>query len=175
METIPKADCEKIGFFRKTHGVHGEVILEFESHFEFSVEEADRFFVELEGLLVPFFVSEDGFRFKSSKTAIIKLDDVNTENYARRLVRNSAWLFKEEIIDTPEESELLLEGFMLIDEKSGEIGLINQVDDFSGNIVLTVQYRGEEIMVPYNDEMLVSLDEKQKTIKLRLPEGLLEE
>ena len=63
METIPKTDCEKVGFFRKTHGVFGELVLEFEPQFEMSIENADRLFVELEGLLVPFFVLDDGFRF----------------------------------------------------------------------------------------------------------------
>ncbi len=175
METIPKADCEKIGFFRKTHGVHGDVVFEFEQNFEYSVEESERFFVELEGLLVPFFLSENGFRFTSSKSGIATFDWVNTEKYAKRLVGSSVYLFKEEIIDEPEEIEFMLEGFLLIDEKLGEIGMINQVDDYSGNIVLTVNYRGNEILIPYNDEIAVSLNETQKTITLNLPEGILEE
>lgn len=175
METIPKADCEKIGFFRKTHGVHGDLVFEFEPHFEYSIEESERFFVELEGLLVPFFISDDGFRFTSTKSGIVTFEWVNTEKYAKRLVGSSVYLFKEEIIDEPEESEFMLEGFLLIDEKLGEIGMINQVDDYSGNVVLTVNYRGNEILIPYNDEIAVSLNETQKTITLNLPEGILEE
>lgn len=174
METIPKADCEKIGFFRKTHGVHGAVVLEFEEHFEYSVEEADRFFVELEGLLVPFFIEEEGLRFKSSKSAIVEFDWVNSEKYAKRLVGCSAYLYKSEIVDVPAENEELLKGFLLIDEKLGEIGIVEQVDDYSGNIVLTVSYEGEEILIPFNNEILIALDEDSKALTLKLPEGLLE-
>jgi hypothetical protein len=74
METIPKSDCQKIGFIRKTHGVHGELVLEYEPEFEESVVEAERFFLEIDGLLVPFFVAEEGLRFRSAKTALITFD-----------------------------------------------------------------------------------------------------
>lgn len=175
METIPKNDCEKIGFFRKTHGVHGNVILDFEPHFEYSVEDANRFFVELEGLLVPFFISDNGLRFTTSNSAIVTLDWVKTEKYAKRLIGSSVYLFKEEITDEPEEIDETLEGFLLIDEKLGEIGMINQVDDYAGNIVLTINYRGNEVLVPYSTEIEVSIDEALKTITLNLPEGILED
>lgn len=172
METIPRNDCEKIGFFRKTHGVHGEVVLEFEEHFEFSVEEAERFFVELEGLLVPFFVVDEGLRFRSAKSAIVKLKWVDSEEYAKRLIGQTAWLYKDEIVDEPEEESDMLVGSMLIDPVLGTIGTIENIDDYSGNIVLTVTYKGNELLVPFNEEMLVNIDESNKTITLNLPEGL---
>ncbi len=174
METIPKTDCEKVGFFRKTHGIHGELILEFEIHFEYSVEEAERFFVELEGLLVPFFLKKDGLRFRSANSAIVTFKNVESEKYAKRLVGNSAYLFKYEIIDAPVKSlKSQFEGYILIDDAIGEIGMIEHVDNYAGNIVITVQFRGEEILVPYNNELLVEINDAQKSIKLKLPEGLI--
>lgn len=176
METIPKADCEKVGFIRKTHGVFGELVLEFESQFEISIEKTDRFFVELEGLLVPFFVVEDGFRFKTENAAILTLRDVDTEKYAKRLVGNSVYLFKTEIVVVPEElfdSELV--NYLLVDEKLGEIGIIDQVDNYSGNIVITVNFKGKELLVPFNEDFLVSLDKQNKIVTLSFPEGLLDE
>ena len=175
METIPKTDCENIGFFRKTHGIHGELVLEFEPHFEFSVEEADRFFVELEGLLVPFFLKKDGLRFRSENSAIVKLNWVDTEKYAKCLAGNSVYLYETEIVDEPEESlESQFINYLLIDETIGDIGIINQVDDYSGNIVITVNYKGEEVLIPFSDNLLVEINEAQKSIKLNLPEGLIE-
>lgn len=175
METIPKADCENIGFFRKTHGVHGGLVLEFEEDYEFSVEDADRFFVELEGLLVPFFLTNNGFRFKGANTAIVSLDGVVTEKYAKRLVGNSVFLFETEIVDEIEESvESKLEGYLVFDKNIGEIGKISHIDNFSGNIVVTVEFKGEELLIPFNDEFLISEDEANRTITLNLPEGLIE-
>lgn len=175
METIQKADCDKVGFFKKTHGVSGELVLEYEPQFEYSVENADRFFVEIEGLLVPFFVLDEGFRFKTENSAIITFDGVETEKYAKRMVGSSVFLFKNEIIEMPDEqSESQFENYLLVDETLGNIGIIEQVDNYSGNIVITVNHRGQELLVPFNEDFLIETDKKNKILKLRLPEGLIE-
>lgn len=176
METIPKADCDKVGFFKKTHGVNGDLVLEFEPQFEYSIENANRFFVELEGLLVPFFVLEDGFRFKTENSAIITFNGVESEKYAKRMAGSSVYLFKNEIIEMPDElSESQFENYLLIDEKLGEIGIIEQIDNYSGNVVITVNYRGKELLVPFNEDLLIAIDEQNKVLKLRFPEGLIDE
>jgi 16S rRNA processing protein RimM len=176
METIPKSECVKIGFIRKTHGVHGALVLEFETGFEESVAESDRFFIEIDGLLVPFFIAEDGFRYKSAKTAIVEFDWVKSESDARRYVGCQVYLFQWEIVDEPEEesvSQFL--HYRLLDDNAAEVGLITAVDDYSGNIVFTVVSNGQELLVPFNDELLISADEERKIISLRLPEGLLDQ
>ncbi len=175
METIPKSDCERIGFIRKTHGIHGEVVLEFDEQYEYSVEDAERFFIELDGLLVPFFVADEGLRFRSGKTANVKFDWVDTESYAKRLVGKEAYLYLEEIVDEPVQNESVLKGFRLFDSERGLIGTIEEVDDYSGNVVLTVTFNGRELLISYNDELLVDLNAEQKIITLQLPEGLIEE
>jgi 16S rRNA processing protein RimM len=176
METIPKSECEKVGYFKKTHGVNGDLILDFEPEFEESIECANCFFVELDGLLVPFFVFEDGFRFKTENSAIISFDGVDSEKYAKRMVGSSVYLFKNEIIEIADEFfDSELEGYLLIDEILGEIGVIDRVDNYSGNIVFTLNYKGKELLVPFNEDFLTELDKKRKIIKLALPEGLFED
>lgn len=175
METIPKSDCQKIGFMRKTHGVHGELVLEYEPEFEESVAETQRFFLEIDGLLVPFFIAENGLRFRSAKTALVTFDWVETEKYARRLVGSSVYLFNHEIVDEPEESftsQFL--HFRLLDEFGEKVGIISAVDDYAGNIVFTIDAESGEILIPFNEDFLLNLDENLKTIQLRLPEGLIE-
>jgi len=175
METIPKKNCTRIGYIRKTHGVRGEVTLDFEQQFEFSVEAARRFFIELEGLLVPFYVSENGLRFKSGKTALVSFDWVETESYARRLVGQDVYLFQNEIIENDdEEVTFLYLNYMLKDKSLGNFGIISEAEDYSGNVVLTVLHNGKQILVPFNEDFLISVDEKQKIITLDLPEGLIE-
>jgi len=176
METIAKADCEKVGFFKKTHGVSGELVLEYEPQFEYSIENADRFFVELEGLLVPFFIVEDGFRFKTENSAILTFDGVESEKYAKRMVGSSVFLFKNEIIVMDDElSDSELVDYLLVDEKLGKIGIIDQIDNYSGNIVFTVNFKGKELLVPFNEDFLLEIDKQNKVITLNLPEGLFDE
>jgi len=175
METIPRADCTKIGFIRKTRGVHGELVLEFEERFEFSVEGATRVFLEIDGLLVPFFVAENGLQVKSAKTAFVNLDWIDSEKYAQRLVGAHVYLLNSEITDEPEDLGLSeLKGFTLFDKTIGEIGIISHVEDFSGNTVLTIGSGNEELLIPFNEDFLVSINPENKTLTLELPEGLIE-
>ncbi len=174
METIPKSDCVKVGYFRKTHGVRGDLVLDFESCFEYSIEDALRFFVEIEGLLVPFYIGQDGLRFTTAKSAIVHFDWVDTEKYAKRLVGCSVFLYSDEISDEPEEETNAFEGYLLMDAELGEIGMINQVDDYAGNIVLTVNYRGSELLVPFNDDIQRGINPDLKTLTLKLPDGILD-
>lgn len=175
METIPKSDCRKIGFIRKTHGVRGELVLEYEPEFEDSVAEAHTFFLEIDGLLVPFFVAVGGLRFRSSNTALVIFDWIENENHARELAGTAVYLFIHDIIENEEEqpaSQLL--NFQLLDEDGQEVGIITAVNDYSGNMVFTLNSHGREILVPYHDELLLDLDNDKKIIQLRVPEGLLD-
>ena len=174
METIPKSDCQKIGFIRKTYGVHGELVLEFEPEFEESVAHADRFFLEIDGLLVPFFVTEEELRFKSANSVLVAFDWVETEKYARRLVGSPVYLYLHEINDMADEySSTRFLNYLLLNENSKEMGVITSIDNYSGNIVLTVNAKGREILVPFNKNFLLKLDENNKIMQLQLPEGLM--
>lgn len=174
MQTIPFELCEKIGFIRKTHGVNGEVVLEYNKIYEPSIDELDRFFIELEGLLVPFFVKDDEFRYKSNQSAIIWFDTVVDEKYAKRLTGKSVYILKTEIImeenTFPKEH---LEGYFLEDVNRNKIGQIKNVDDFSGNIVLTVDFNGNELLIPFHEDLVEQILPQQKFLIYRLPEGII--
>lgn len=175
METISKSDCSRIGFLRKTHGVHGELVLEFEPEFEESVACATRFFLEVDGLLVPFFIATEGIRFRSAKTAILQFDWVDSEVHARRLVGNSIFLFRDEIMpETMEDTFNQFLNYRLLNEEAEELGVVTHVDDYSGNIVLTLDANDREVLVPFHEELLLEVNEEQGYIKLRLPEGLFD-
>ena len=174
METIPKKECRKIGFLRKTHGIKGELLLEFESDFKNALSCARRFFVDISGLLVPFFVSEKGVRIITDKTALIDFCWIEDEEHSHRLAGREVYLFNHEI---PEEPDVSLKkkftGYMLADKHKGEVGIISRVDDYSDNIVLSVSSGDEDILVPFNKNILVSVYHESKILTLDLPAGIL--
>jgi len=48
------------------------------------------------------------------------------------------------------------------------------VDDFSGNLVITVDHPRAEIMIPLSDEVITSVDEEKREMHLDCPNGLIE-
>lgn len=175
METIPKSDCIEIGSLQRQHGLKGEIQLRFEPQYGTSLEKVNTIFLEHDGLLVPYFIPEDGLRFRSNESALISLEWINNDNQAKELSGLSVYISREDYIKEDEEFGLHeLVGFTLIDTKIGEIGKILQVDDFAGNLLLTVSYKENEIMVPFSEDFLVELDDEKYIVKMNCPEGLFD-
>jgi len=176
METIPKSDCVQIGTFLKPHGVFGTLQLSFEAGLEESVETASCFLVETDGLLVPWFTAEEGVRITSAKTALVQLDWVGDDTAARKLCGKPVFLLQEEIAEEdiiPEESFWL--DWQVYDAETGRLlGEVTEVNNYAGNLVLTIKTLHGEKLVPLSEGLVQELDEAKKTIKLMLPEGLLD-
>ncbi len=175
METIAKADCIKIGYLQRQHGLKGELQLRFEPQFGDSLEVLDILYLECDGLLVPFFIREAGFRFRSNESALVHFEWVNNELEAKKLNGTSVFIHEDDYIRTEENFSLNeLVGFLLFDAELGAIGHIKQVDDYAGNLLFTVQYNEKEVMVPFNDDFLVRLDEDKKEIEIKCPAGIFD-
>jgi 16S rRNA processing protein RimM len=175
MDQIGKGRCTEVGFIQKPHGLKGEVILIFDSQFEEIAESFENYFVEINGGLVPFFVSEDGVKYRSNESLIIKFDYIDNQDKAKEISGSKVFIPNDDLSenDSAEDYHSLI-GMKVIDEKEGELGLITALDDFSGNIVITVAHPRSEILIPLSDEIIRGIDEKNKQIYLECPEGLID-
>ncbi len=175
METIPKSDCIKIGSLQRQHGLKGEIQLRFEPQYGASLEYVETIFLEHDGLLVPYFIKEDGLRFRSNESALICIEWIDNDVQAKKLSGSSVYISRTDYVKEEQEFGLHeLIGFNLIDSKLGEIGKILQVDDFAGNLLLTVDFNGNEVMVPFNEDFVIKLDEHEHLLEMICPEGLFE-
>lgn len=175
METIPKSNCVKIGFIQKPHGIHGELVIRFQEEFYETLEEIPTLFIEIDNLLVPYFISEDGLRFKSGESVIAQLDWIDSDKKAKELSGLSVFVNQNEVISPDDElSSNALIGFRLYDVDLGFIGEILNVNDFAGNLLLEVEYLGKEALVPLNEDLIVRFDEDAREIEMQLPSGLFD-
>jgi 16S rRNA processing protein RimM len=175
METIPVNTCVKIGYIQKPHGIHGELVIRFQDEYYETLEECPTLFLEIDQLLVPYFIAEEGLRFKSGESVIAKLDWIDTEKKAKNLCGLSVYVDQNDVVALdPEMSAHALIGYTLIDEDLGVIGPISEVHDYSGNVLLSAEYQGKEALIPLNEDLIVSIDEDNREIVLRIPDGLFE-
>ncbi len=175
MSQINKDDCSEVGYIQKPHGLKGEVILIFEKEFEETFEEAEFLLVEVDGGLVPFPIQDEGFRFKTDESAICKFEFVDSITKAKELVGCKVYVHNHEVVESEDQGVVsTLIGMRAYDEKFGDIGLISRVDDFSGNLVITVDHPRAEIMIPLSDEVITSVDEEKREMHLNCPNGLIE-
>lgn len=175
METIPKNNCVKVGYIQKPHGIHGELVIRFEEEYYETLEEYPPLFLEIDNLLVPYFILDEGLRFKSGESVITQLEWIDSDKKAKDLCGLSVFVNQDDVIESVDEmSPNALVGYQLFDETLGLIGEITGINDFSGNLLLSVEYRGKEALVPINEDFIVRLDEDRREIELRIPEGLFD-
>lgn len=175
MHNPDKQNCVKIGQFKKPHGVAGTLTLNFEPAYEDSLSDAEVLLTDTEGLLVPWFVTEEGIRLIAHGTALIDLDWIEDEQAARKLCGMDVYIEKEAIYSHEGwEVQSNLTGYLMLDRTGKMIGTITALDDFSGNIVCTVNTVSGEKMVPLHPEIIRKVDDEAKAIFIDLPEGILD-
>ena len=170
---IKKEDIFPIGQINKPHGINGEMTFSFSSDV-FDTEDVPYFVIEIQGIMVPFFIEE--YRFKSNETALIKLEGINTDEKARSFSGLTVYLPKQ-YLEKVEDTEIELDyfvGFTLIDLQRGEIGIISEVDQTTENALFVIPTADDEILIPVGDDYIQEIDHDNKRITVDLPVGLLE-
>jgi 16S rRNA processing protein RimM len=165
---IKQEEVYKIGRLGKAHGVKGEVSLLFDDDI-FDRVDCDYLILEVDGILVPFFIEE--YRFKGDTTAIMKFEDVDTQQRAQELTGCNVFFPRSlaEEDNTPSLSMLI--GFNLVEASSAAvIGRIAAIDDSTANLLFELE---DGTLIPANDDLIENIDMAKKQITMNLPEGIL--
>lgn len=162
-----------IGYITKTKGLKGEVQL----YFEYDAPELldlDVVFAEMNGKMVPFFVS--ACKLQHNNTGNIYFDDIDHIDKAQVLLRKKIYLPLDKMPDREDEEFQYtdLEGFIAADQTHGELGEIMEVNEYPQQFIATVSYKGRDIMFPLNEDLIIEIDEEEGTLLVDLPEGLLD-
>ena len=153
-----------IGKVLKSDGTDGGILLGLS---ELGLEDIDLkepVFIAFDGLEVPFFISS--IRAKGSTKAVVKFCDVDSLADAEELVG------REVLLDCELESgqELDLSGWK-VSNRGVEVGVVDYMELFPGNPCISVGGH----LIPLHEDLITSLDEKQRKIDFNLPEGLLDD
>lgn len=171
---ITRESVFKIGKIGRIHGVKGEVAIHITDDV-FDRVDAEYLFVEVEGLLVPFFIEE--YRFKSDTTVLMKFCDIDDADRASSLTGSDIYFPRDLVEESDGEltwNELV--GYTLIDSNTQQpVGEITHVDLTTINTLFEVNTPDKRtILIPAADELVDDVDRKARTITMRVPEGLVE-
>lgn len=163
-------DTQEIGYISKTHGLKGHVILRLNELVNID-EDIKSIFLDLNGSQVPYFVEE----CRPNNTGyILKLETIDTVETSKKLIGKKAFSLPDFILDEDESLKEFI-GYAIIDSKLGNIGNIADVDEKTDNAIIKVIHpSGAEIILPFNDDLIIEIDDDLKTIDFNAPEGLIE-
>ena len=171
---LDKEDYYLVGILTKAHGISGELVLSLNNlQFE-EISEMESVFIEFDGILVPFFISRISPR--GDMSAVIRFDDINSEDQASEFL--NCKVYSVDIAsgekDNIKYAGSSLIGFQVIDLKLGTLGIISEFIDFENNPLFKIKKSKKEILLPVNEEFILDIDEKNKTITVQTPEGLID-
>ena len=171
---IRREEVYKIGKLGKPHGVKGEVSFMFDDDV-FDRVDADYLVLDVDGILVPFFIEE--YRFRSDESALMKFEDIDTQDKARDLTGDEVY-FPRSLSDGGDENVSWAEifGFEVVDKNTNKtIGIIKSVDDSTINTLFEIETNdGKEVLIPANEDLIHEADMDNRRIKMFIPEGLLD-
>ena len=165
---IRKEDCYKIGRLGKAHGVKGEVTFQVTDDV-FDRVDADYLILEVDGILVPFFMEE--YRFRSDSVVLVKFCDIDTQERASELTNCDVWFPRSLTPDDEEPTLAGLVGFDIIEAGGNTVvGRIAAIDDSTANLLFELE---NGTLIPANDNLIQDINMQEKQIIMNIPEGLL--
>ena len=170
---IKREDVFKIGRLGKPYGIRGEISFQFDDDI-FDRVESEYLILDMDGILVPFFIEE--YRFKSDSLALMKFSGVDTADDAQEL-NGCRVLFERS--QTPDDDLLSwaeIIGYTIIDASTDrEVGRLLAVDDTTINLLFEVEVAGtdEPVLLPAAEELITDVDRDRREIRLTIPDGLL--
>jgi 16S rRNA processing protein RimM len=165
--------CYKIGYIMKPHGLKGGLTISLDPEAPEDFSEIKSVFVRLHERLQPYFI--ESISLKGNR-AFLKLEEVDTPEAAQAISKSSIFLPKTmrpksgrgEFYD----DEVI--GFTVKDTAAGKLGDIVEVTQAGPNKLLSVNFKGKEILIPLNSPFIDSVNKSKKIITVTLPDGFLD-
>jgi 16S rRNA processing protein RimM len=153
-------------------GVKGELMVTLYDVFPREVNMEEPVFVKIDSLTVPLFFNK--FERRGQKGAVVRFDDIDTEERAAELV-GLEFSIRQRGEDETSDDELYIEDLVGwdIEFDTGQVGRITGFVDSDYNPLLEVEVGGEQELIPAADDFIVEIDEVRRRVIFSLPEGLL--
>lgn len=168
-----KSDCYYLGKITRTHGLAGNVILKLDTDQPEFYNKLEGIFVEINGLLVPFFVEKQQWSKDNSK--IISFKNV-TLQMAEQTVNKNVFLPLSTLPELNGNQFYYHEvvGFEVKDVEGNSAGTIKEVNDMAPQHYFVLDLSGKAVIVPVIKDWILEVNRDKKFIKVELPEGLLD-
>jgi 16S rRNA processing protein RimM len=163
-----------LGRITKVSGYEGAVTVKLEKVFIENIHIMESVFLEIEGRPVPFFISDSDYSgadvLKLSFEGYDSIDKISEFIGCRIFLTSEPEDSNKEIADNQ-----LLNGYDIIDHNDKLIGKVTDVISNNGQWLLNVSSsERKDILIPFHEDFIISIDRKEKVVRMDIPEGLLE-
>jgi 16S rRNA processing protein RimM len=162
-----------LGRIIKVNGYKGAVTVKLEKIFSENIPQMESVFLEIEGRPVPFSISDSEY----SGADILKLKFEGYDSIEKISEFTGCRVFLTSGIPAENNTDDIqsLIGYNVLIQKDILLGTITEVIPNPGQWLLNiVSAKDKDILIPFHEHFIVSIDKKKKIIVMEIPEGLTE-
>jgi 16S rRNA processing protein RimM len=163
-----------VGKIGKPHGLSGAFRFFLDRELKNKNKVPGHFVMDIKGDFTPWFVKT--IEWTGFNEGFVLFEEITSPEKGKQYTGTEICLSEKDLnqyFKKDAQSIDYLTGYTAIDEAEGEIGIIEEVIENPGQILLAVNKGGKQIMIPFVDDFVVSLNKRKKEIVLSLPEGLV--
>ena len=158
---------QRIAQVLKSNGTDGGLILSLIDIVPEDLDLQEPVFIAFDGLPVPFYF--ESFTPRGNNRAVVHLTGVRSLKDADELT--GADVYADYFVQEEEED---FTGWTVLDQDGTAVGSVSDFEDIPGNTCLWVRRPdGTEVLLPFHEDLVISVDAKKKILSLTIPEGIL--
>jgi 16S rRNA processing protein RimM len=162
-----------LGRITKVNGYEGAVTVKLEKLFSENIPQMESVFLEIEGRLVPFLISD----LEYSGADILKLKFEGYDSIEKISEFTGSKVFLTSILPERDKNDDIqtLIGYKVLIRDGIPLGVITEVIPNPGHWLLNIlSEKKKNILIPFHEDFIVSIDKNGKTLIMDIPEGLTE-
>jgi 16S rRNA processing protein RimM len=162
-----------LGRIIKIIGYEGTVAVKLEKIFTENIPLMESVFLEIEGRVVPFFIS--GSEYSGADILKLSFDGYDSDEKVSEFAGCRVFLTSAIYNDNLNESNETLIGYRVFVQEDQLLGSISEVLTNNGQWLINVISKNKkDILIPFHEHFIVSIDKRKKIIIMNIPEGLTE-
>ena len=161
---------QQVGHIARSHGVKGEVLILSDLKAPQLFDEIDLVHIQnARGDLVPARIESVRVQQKNNRLSFfVKFEHVDDRNEAESIKSFSVYVPREKLASIEESDETIdLTSFQVMDDQDNKIGTVSGVIENPAHLILQVEAdeeEGKDLLIPFVDEYVVSVDQDSETI-----------
>ncbi len=166
-------DCFELGYILKPHGLNGAVNIRMDADNPMKYKGMESVIVKIGSNLVPFFISKLQI---NGNRGILKLEDINSKEDADELNSCALLLPLDQLPKLSGDQFYYHDviGYKVVDHSKDELGVIENIFTEGNQDLISMKYKGKEVLIPVNNDIVSRADHSKKEVHVMLPDGLLE-
>lgn len=162
-----------LGQITKTSGFEGAVLVRLEKKFTDDIPELESVFVEADGRPVPFLL--EWSEYQGADTLKLKFDGYDSPQKVEEFKGCRVYLTGAAGEQQEDSDFSMLTGYSVLNQINKILGTVKEVIINPGQLLLSIEsLSGDEILIPFHEDLIIQIDKQKEIIIMDVPEGLLD-